>query len=397
MNIRIGKGELRHLDGQPVQMHMDSALTSSDGQFIYPVVDGILILLPSLAIGRTEYTHATICQRSAPETDSAMRFYDEIGWRSGEDHNFRDAERFEDLRPVSREYIHLCHLRINKHISPRGEYLLDVASGPVQYREYLTYSEGYDRRICADISITALKAAKEKLGDRGIYIQCDITQLPLKDASVDGFVSLHTIYHVPAEKQIAAFRQLERVLMNDRTGVVVYTWGPHCLTMELLTAKFPLAYALQRFLRSALPAFLVGWLKRASGAHTPAGTAGHPSVDSTTNGPRLYFHPHDYAWFQRNIASRADWDILVWRSVSVPFLKRYVHAGRLGGPLLSALFRIENAFPGCFGRFGQYPLMVHSSSSEQYHSTPGGTSHDCSTTHPRTRPRRGRRGARRWC
>ena len=123
---------------------------------------------------------------------------------------FEDTDRFEDLRPVSKEYIHRSHLRVGKHIPRHGKYLLDVASGPVQYPEYLAYSEGYDQRICVDISFAALRAAKKKLGDKGIYIQGDITRLPLKNASVDAFVSLHTIDHVPEENQAEAFRELEQ-------------------------------------------------------------------------------------------------------------------------------------------------------------------------------------------
>lgn len=348
---QIEEGGLRHLAGRPVQMRLESALSSSDGQFIYPVIDGILILLPSLAIVRTEYTHAIACQQLAFETESVMRFYDEIGWHSTKDGIFEDTDRFEDLRPASREYIHGCHLRVSKHIPRRGKYLLDVASGPVYYTEHLAYSEGYDHRICVDLSVVALRAAKEKLGDKGIYIQGDITHLPLKNASVDAFVSLHTIYHVPEENQAAAFKELERVLKSESTGVVVYTWGWHCLTMELLTR--PPYAALKRLLGTLLPTSLVDWLKKVFRAQTPAST-------STTNKePELYFHPHDYTWFQREIASKADWDIRVWRSVSVPFLRRYVHTKLLGRQLLAVLFRIEDALPHLFGRFGQYPMMVY--------------------------------------
>src|SRR4030095_17082612 len=163
-----------------------------------------------------------------------MRLYDELGGQSSEDVGLQDAQLFEDFRPVSSEYIHKCHMRINEHLVPQGNYLLDAASGPVQYREYLTYSERYEFRICTDVSLTALKAAKQKLGGKGIYIQCDITQLPLKSASVDAFVSLHTIYHVPEKKQAMAFRELERVLRPGRPGTVVYTWGHHCLAMQVL-------------------------------------------------------------------------------------------------------------------------------------------------------------------
>ena len=276
--------------------------------------------------------------RLAPETDSVMRFYDEVGWQSDGDDAFRDAELFEDLRPVSRDYIHRCHLRVNRYLAPRGAYLLDVASGPLQYPEYLTYSQGYDVRICADVSLTALRASKEKLGDRGAFVQCDITRLPFKDSTVDGFVSLHTIYHVPAEAQADAFTELERVLKSEKTGVVVYNWGRHCVAMTLLASRIPRVDDVPRLLRRVIP-----------GAFS----------EGQKGGPGLYYHSHDYRWFARAVASRGGWRVAVWRSVSVPFLRRYMHPRHFGQPLLAALFRLEDAFPNLLGRYGQYPLMVY--------------------------------------
>ena len=69
-------------------------------------------------------------------------FYDEIGWRQDGEGLYQNA-RYEDLRPVSRDYIHKCHLRVNRHIASTGDLLLDAGSGPVQWPEYLTYSAGY--------------------------------------------------------------------------------------------------------------------------------------------------------------------------------------------------------------------------------------------------------------
>jgi len=353
---RVSKGAVTHVTGAPVRMQLEAALRSSDGRFIYPVVDGILILLPGLAMVTAGEKHAAAGLQLAADTDSVMHFYDEIGWQSSKGDEFQDAELFEDFRPVSREYIHKCHMRINDHIEPRGKYLLDAASGPVQYREYLSYSEKYDHRICADVSLTALKKAKAKLGDKGIYIQCDITQLPLKTASVDAFVSLHTIYHVPEKKQAAAFRELERVLSPGKTGAVVYTWGPHCTPMLLLMDP---VQASKRLLKSVLPAAVLNRLKGVPGTPSSAIDAG-PSSESHQQKaePTLYYHAHDYAWFQREIASTAGWDVRIWRSVSVPFLKLYMRSKLLGKQLLSVLFWIENAAPHVCGKFGYYPLLL---------------------------------------
>ena len=93
-------------------------------------------------------------------------FYDQIGWSQVGDGLYQNA-RYEDLRPVSRDYIHNCHMRVKRHLAPKGDILLDAGSGPVQWPDYLTYSEDYRYRLCADISITALKEARTRLGDKG--------------------------------------------------------------------------------------------------------------------------------------------------------------------------------------------------------------------------------------
>ena len=99
--------------------------------------------------------------------EEVRQFYDEVGWQLVGADVYQNA-RYEDLRPVSRQYIHDCHLRVARHLRPQGRYLLDAGSGPVQYPEYLEYSRNYQYRVCADISITALKEARRRLGEHGL-------------------------------------------------------------------------------------------------------------------------------------------------------------------------------------------------------------------------------------
>jgi hypothetical protein len=77
-------------------------------------------------------------------------FYDQVGWQKAAGDLYQNA-RYEDLRPVSAEYIRRCHLRVGRHLAQNGRFLLDAGSGPVQYAEYLTYSQGYRYRVCTDV------------------------------------------------------------------------------------------------------------------------------------------------------------------------------------------------------------------------------------------------------
>src|SRR4030067_3629467 len=94
-------------------------------------------------------------------------FYDRVGGQEASDGFYQNAT-YEDLRPVARDYIHKCHLRVLRYLNPSGRFLLDAGSGPIQYPEYLEYSKSYQARVCADISIIALKEARKRIGSPGL-------------------------------------------------------------------------------------------------------------------------------------------------------------------------------------------------------------------------------------
>ena len=210
LNAVASSGDATHLDGSPVDGQIQFALINEEGSLAYRVDDGILMMLPISAIATDRATLARYGNKHRPEKAAVQSFYDQVGWKTDEKGDFEDALIWEDLRPVSAGYIRNCHMRVKRHLKPAGNYLLDVASGAVQYPEYLTYSQHYKHRMCMDLSIRALREARRRVGSTGVYILGDITNMPLRTDSLDAVVSLHTIYHVPADEQATAFEELYR-------------------------------------------------------------------------------------------------------------------------------------------------------------------------------------------
>lgn len=275
-------------------------------------------------------------------------YYDLQGWKKERGSLFTDAARFEDLRPVVNEYRVKCHLRVNRHLVKDGKFLLDVASGPVQYPEYLSYSEGYQHRICGDISFTALQEAKKVIGDNGFCVQCDITHLPFSTEAIDGIVSLHTIYHVPADEQKKALTELYRVLAAGRQAVVVYSFARYSVFLKALL----------------LPSKIVKAARKAAGDFLRAVRL-KPALPESARQPKhgkLYFHPHRFRWFESQIKPLMPYRLYPWRSVTVSFTRFSIHPRFFGRAFLSALYWLEERFPRWFGKHGAYPMFVISKS-----------------------------------
>jgi SAM-dependent methyltransferase len=267
-------------------------------------------------------------------------FYDQIGWSQVGEGLYQNA-RYEDLRPVTAEYVHKCHLRVRRHIAPAGDLFLDAGSGPVQYPEYVTYSENYKYRVCADLSMTALREARQRLGSRGLYVVMDVANLPFKSEAFDAVVSLHTIHHLPITEHKRAYAGLYRVLKPNRSAVVVNGWDYP--TLMKITGFFvrPLRVIKSLVTRGRLPNFV----KKNKGR----------SIDKHTG---TYVEKIDANWLRQELADVTPIQIFVWRSLSTRFSRILVHPWLGGKYLLRLVYWLEEKFPRFFGENGQYPLIV---------------------------------------
>lgn len=289
------------------------------------------------------------------------KFYDQVGWQTVSEGFYQNA-RYEDLRPVSREYIHRCHLRINRHLAQSGRFLLDAGSGPVQYPEYLTYSAGYRRRVCADISILALREARKRLGEHGLVVVADVANLPFRQDAFDGAVSLHTLHHLPLSEQKKAYCELQRVLLPGSSAAIVNGW-----TDSRLMRRFQWLVRCMEGLGKLLSRGKAG--RNVAGGNSASTTVKPGKIQPTGT----FVEKLDSAWLKRELPD-LDLKILVWRSVSVRFLRAVIHHVIGGKICLRMLYWLEERYPKYFGENGQYPLIIlrKPDSNGQEPANPGG-------------------------
>lgn len=266
------------------------------------------------------------------------QFYDQVGWQVEADGLYQNAH-YEDLRPVSAEYIHRCHERVGRHLKASGKYLLDAGSGPVQYVEYMDYLQGYSYRVCADISIVALQEARNKLKEKGLYVVADVANLPFSEDIFDGVMSMHTIHHLPRDDHRQAYQELYRVLMPGSTAVVVNGWSDPGLVGAL--------------------DHLVKWINRTRRTIRKSGRKLNKGKQASIGKEKgTYVQKYNAAWLKRELAGVMPIEIMVWRSASVRSLRTFIHEKLGGRQLLRWLYALEEKYPRFFGENGQYPLIL---------------------------------------
>lgn len=277
-------------------------------------------------------------------------FYDSVGWKVIGEGLYQNA-RYEDLRPVSREYIHRCHIRVNRFVPVHGTYLLDAGSGPIQYPEYLQYSDGFKYRVCLDISVLALKEARERIGTHGLYVQADIANLPFRMDAFEAVISLHTIHHLPEGEHKRAFFELLRTLKPGGKAAVVYSWGNQSPLMRLFSLPIEWVSGITKRRRNKRLKKTVEMEKVSDEEQVAAGLVSQPGT---------FTFKHDYQWIKGELEGIPKLEIRVWRSVSTAFMRAFIHQKLFGRLWLRLIFMIEEVIPRTMGRFGQYPLILFS-------------------------------------
>jgi hypothetical protein len=209
--------------------------------------------------------------------------------------------------------------------------------------------DGFQYRVCADISIVALQEARKRIGDQGLYVVADVARLPFKSNVYSGAVSLHTLHHLPLSEQKKAYDDIYRILESGKTAVLVNGWTES----KLMKSWHWLEKLMERLgslilkLRRKKPIHETQVLKESVESEKP----------KKKEPTGTYVEKLNADWLRKELAGR-DLKILVWRSVSVRFLRAVFHRALLGKVLLKILFALEEAFPTYFGEQGQYPLIV---------------------------------------
>lgn len=332
VNSLIESGQILQADGKPMKSSiLQKALSTPDGKFVYPIINDIVLLLKDLALVQagTQLPGGTLSDDKKLVKD----FYDNRGWHTTDKGDYEDADIFEDLRPFAQDYIKKCHDRVSRFLNPSGTYMMDAASGALQYPDYLQYSANYKYRICVDMSFQGLSECKRKLGDKAICLLCDMTNLPIKDNQIEGFVSLNTIYHIPKDEQIKAITEMYRALKSGGKGVVVYDWYKHSPWMNVSLLPFR-GFA---YIRNKIKAIVSG-------------------AQGKKPSKMLYFYAHPYEYFKQHLP--IPFKLACWRSISVPFMKVYTHSWLFGKQILQSIYNKEEKQPEVCGLKGEYPMFV---------------------------------------
>lgn len=273
------------------------------------------------------------------------KFYDAIGWSKESDGYYQNA-RYEDLREVSSEYIHYCHMRITPYFQKGGRFIIDVGCGPIQYPEYLTYSENFERRVCADISYTALSEARKRIGDKGFFVVCDAANLPFKSECMDGMVSLHTFHHLDLDDQKKAWQETYRVMTKDATAVVVNGWTESAM-MQKWQSRVEAAERIGHF------------IAKIRGKESWNSKKSTKKTDNKETG--TFVKKMDAEWIRKELSDLGEGKVSItircWRSVSVRWLRAMIHPP-YGKRALARLFDKEEKNSEYYGEYGQYPMII---------------------------------------
>jgi ubiquinone/menaquinone biosynthesis C-methylase UbiE len=247
-------------------------------------------------------------------------FYNTVGWEK----KFgvtEDAMQWEDMRYCSKEYVSNCRKRLLKHIPEAGINFLDMASGPIQYSEYVDYSKGFIKRYCVDLSSKALEDAKSKIGEHGVFLHGSFLKINLEENFFDCTVSLHTIYHMDKDEQEKAVRKLLFVTKTGKPVIIVYS-NPSNIISKILST-------MRQFTRREVKA----------------------------DEKKLYFYQHHNIWWEK-FSDVAKVEMLPWRSLSSRVQTKLIPNNRVGRKMLSALFYLEDRFPNFFVKHFSYSMII---------------------------------------
>jgi ubiquinone/menaquinone biosynthesis C-methylase UbiE len=185
-------------------------------------------------------------------------YYKKTGWALNDKGEFVDTLVNENLQNVVGRYNSKTRRRVLLELmnQPGCEYgkILDCASGPVHYPEYIEYSAAYQSRYCVDFSKEALKHAEVNLTQAGQssckFIYNDFFEESFPANFFDSAISMHTLYHVDKDRQEDFVRKMIDCVKPEMKVLIVYS-NPFSLR-SILALPLNLSIKIARFFKRSV-------------------------------------------------------------------------------------------------------------------------------------------------
>jgi SAM-dependent methyltransferase len=248
---------------------------------------------------------------------SVREFYDTFGWsKGGEDKLFRQ------FRPAYRPYHERTVARTLGCFAGRDGSLLIVGGGDLP-QSHVDLAAQFDAVTCIDISRVALDITRNKLpdADRVLGSICDA---PLPTGVFDAVFAAHIVYHIDANEQERAVRELIRVTRPGGRIVIIYN-----------NPRSPIRFA-------------TGAVHRLRKRFSPARAVAES---------RLYFSPHPLRWWNR-FRDACAVSMLPWDIIGSYEERTLIPSDGIARAFYGAAAWVERQMPSASVRFWQYPIVI---------------------------------------
>lgn len=263
--------------------------------------------------------------------NSVRTFYEDFGWEDADGVKGEDIS-FRMFRPAYYPYHEAVEARTISAMQPFAGNLLIVGCGDMP-ESHVEIATRFDKTTCIDISQKALDIAAARL-PKASTVNGSILASDIEDNSFDTVFCAHVLYHIDAQQQEKAVREMLRVVKPGGKVVVIYS-----------NPQSPLRY-------------MCSVAKRINGmAAKVMGRTKEHRHSSGQERPALYFLAHPLKWWQQ-FGDGSNVSMIPWDVIGSFEERQLLPSDWLARAFYATAGWVERRFPKIAVRLWQYPQIV---------------------------------------